>query len=83
MIRIENPHYPTNLGSIAVILVYDCPMVGHSHLSQLSPQSSTARAKVHGHICTCRVTAALYQQPSPLQRDNLGFSDSQHAKAEV
>ena len=83
MIGIDNPHHPTNLVLIAVILVYGCYMIGHSHLSQLSPQSSTARAKVHGHICTCCVTGALYQKPLPLQRANLGFSDSQHAKDEV
>ena len=43
MIGIDNLHHPTNIVSITVILVHDFPMVGHSHLSQLSPQSSTAR----------------------------------------
>ena len=56
---VNNHQVKMNLHLIPIFLICHCPMVRVSFVSALTRQSEYTRQKVHGHIESCRVTAAL------------------------
>ena len=69
-----------NLHLILIILICHCPMVRVSFVSALTRQSEYTRQKVHGHIESCRVTAALSPNLLEIRRAKFGSHHYQHVK---